>query len=411
VRDWAVLLIGCVSFGGAIVAALVLPRHASLIAALAAVACLLASATSFGSIVARYATPEAIAGSMAVFISGITAGYAVVSTLIPYFDRPGREPILNPGQGDIDGVVLVGCCDPERYDLRAVARRQNLLEHDAGIVVPVTALPFVFFAERARYRTIGGRSPGHAAARRVADRLLDGPGAAPWRVALAWCHTPATPASAVASLAREGVRRIALVPLGLPESGPLDEARKPLDDLLRVAGAPAVGTATSIWQDRLLPGRLAERIIAATAHAAPSEVGVVLVSEGAPPVWEKRYASAAETETYFDQRVRALLGDAGIPERQIRMCWLEWQTPDVTEAVRHVAALGCTRIVVAPATIALPTLQTSLDLSHAVALARVPEEVLVVTLQPWGDDGGFVDAVRRSAAEALGALRERELDS
>lgn len=399
------LLAGCVVFGGAIVAALVVPRGASPMAIVVGVVSLLASVTSFGTIAARYDTPQAIGAAMVVFIAGIIVGYAIASTSLPYIQRPAPEVTLRRGEGDLDGVVLVGFADPERYDPRVVARRQNLLEAGAQIVVPVTAMPFVYFAEKARYRAIGGRAPGHVIGRQLAERLTDVPEAEEWKVELAWCHTPESLPQAVATLAEVGTSRIAVVSLGMPESGQFDEAEKLLAPLLHAEDAPEVRFSASVWNDRLLPERMAERIVAATAGIDVASVGVVLVGEGAPPAWERRYSAAAEAETYFDQRVRSLLGDVGIEERNVRMSWIEWQTPDVTEAVRHVAALGCTRIVVAPTTIALPSLETALDLGHAIALARVPEEVLVITLQPWGDDDGFVDAVRRCASETLRQMR------
>lgn len=403
--SWIGLLAGSVVFGAMVVAALVFPRGASAAALVAAFVGMLASVTSFGAIASRYNTPEAIAGSMVVLIAAITAGYAVASTSLPYLRLRSRPPVFRQSMGDREGVILLCCCDPERYDPRVIAGRQSILAESAEIVVPVTALPFVFFAEKTRYRAIGGRAQGPAVARQLADRVTDSPESREWLVRLAWCHTPRSLPAAVAALASEGARRVALVPLGLPESGMLNELQKSLAPLAHEPGVPALASGPTIWNDRLLPERMAERIIAATAGADPGGVGVVLVGEGAPEKWERRFTAAAAAETFFNQRVRVLLADAGIDERHVRVCWLEWQTPDVTESVRHLAALGCTRIVVAPATIPLPTLETSLDLGHNIALARVPEDVLVVTLVPWGDDEGIAEAVRRSAKAALDDLK------
>lgn len=405
--SWVGLLAGCVIFGAMIVAALVLPRTASPIALVVGFVGMFTTVTSFGSIATRYGSSGAIGGSMVVLIAGITAGYAVAAAILPYLkESPAARVSGASGEGR-DGVVLVACCEPERYDPRVVARRQALLEESAQIVVPMTALPFVYFAEKARYRALGGRLQGETLARQLVERVTSAPDAAEWKVAIAWCHTPASLPRAVSSLAASGVDRIALVPLGMPESAPLDELEKALADAPRDEGAPGVTKGPTIWNDRLLPERMAERIIAATAGIHAESVGVLLVSEGSPEAWERRYSGASEADTYFNQRVKVLLADAGILEPHIRTAYIEWMAPDVTEALRHVAALGCTRIVVAPTTIALPTLETSLDLGHAIALARVPEDVLVVALNPWGDDDVFADAVRRSAAAALEAADGR----
>jgi protoheme ferro-lyase len=87
----------------------------------------------------------------------------------------------------------------------------------------------------------------------------------------------------------------------------------------------------------------------------------------------------------------------------IRIAWLDWQQPDVTESVRHVAALGATRVIIAPSTIALPTIATNLDVRQAIDVSRLPEGVHAMVLPAWGDDAVFVRAVVESAAHALAA--------
>lgn len=402
--NWISLLVGCVLFGASIVAGLILPRHSSPLALLAGLGGLFGSITSFGHIATIYDSSAAIGGSMLVIIAAIIAGYAIASSSLPYLQHVFPTPRVSPAPDGHDGVVLIGCCDPERYDPRVVAARQNLLEQSADVVVPMTALPFVFFAEKARYRAIGGRLPGEATARQIAERVDAIPREKKWRIELAWCHTPESLSRSVARLAASGSKRIVLVPLGLPESGQLDESRRLLAEYLRGEQELSVGTGPDVWSDRSLPRRLSERIMKATAGAETKDVGVVLVGEGVPGAWERRFATASEAETYFDQRVRSYLVDAGIEDRHVRMAWLDWQEPDVTEAVRHLAALGCSRIIVAPSMIALPTLETTLDLGHAIALARVPGNVRVVALQPWGDDEELADAVARSAEAGFAEL-------
>lgn len=369
---------------------------------------LFSAVSSFGSIATRYDTGQAIGVAVVVFIAGMTAGYAIAASSLTYLQHRARPAHFGPDGGDLDGIVLVACCDPERYDPGAVARRQDLLAASAEIEVPTSALPFLFLAEKARYRALGGRSPGPAVARHLATRLAESRTGAPTPLELAWCHAPDSLATAVARCHAAGARRVAIVPLGMPTSAPFDAALAHLGDATRDANGPAVRVAPTVWNDRALPERLAERVVAATAGLDLASVGVALVGEGVPPAWERRYGEAAEAETYFNQRVRALLDDAGIGEPRVRMCWIDWQAPDVTESVRHLAALGCTRVVVAPATIALPTLTTSLDLGHALALARVPHDVQVVTLQPWGDDEGFAEAIERCATAALTELRRAQ---
>jgi len=406
VTIWLVLLAGCVLFGALLVGALVLPRATAPLAVLAALAALVTSVSAFGTITQRYASPEAIISALAVLLAGIGAGFAVAATSLPHLARSPVPPSLPPAPhagADGHGVVLVSCAEPDRYSPRAVATRQNLLAESAEIEVPSTALPFVFFADKARYRAVGGRSPGSSVARQLVGAVAECLKPDVTDVVLAWCHDPASLTSAVFTLAAAGVTRATIVVLGPSESGPLGAAYAVLDRALRENGGPEVAFAPCVWEDRRLPERLAERVLAATTAIDPSGVGVVLMDSGLPPVWEHRYSAAQCVENYFDQRVRVLLGEAGIADQHVRVAWLEWQTPDVTEAVRHLAALGCRRIVVAASTIALPTLETMLDLGHAITLARVPQGVQVVTVTPWGDDKGFVDAICRTVRESLGS--------
>ncbi|TLM97710.1 MAG: ferrochelatase, partial [Actinobacteria bacterium] len=108
----------------------------------------------------------------------------------------------------------------------------------------------------------------------------------------------------------------------------------------------------------------------------------------------------------FLSRVRALLVERGIPDRNVRVAWAEWRDPDVTSSVRHLAALGCRRVIVVPAVSPLDTLGTRLDLEISVRQARVSEGVTVVTLPAWKDDPAVIEELRaqvqRAIAEAEG---------
>lgn len=400
---WIVLLAGCVAFGASVVGALALPRAFSSLVGVSGLASLGGAVWAFGQVVQRYGSPEALVSALAILLGGIGAGYAVATTSLPHLAaRLRHSPLPDGDPGTAQGIVLLGCAEPEHYSPRAVAARQNLLSESAEIDVPPVALPFVFFAEKARYRAVGGTSPATAPARTLAVAVAERLRSDLLDARLAWCHAPGSLAAAIASLVEAGAGRISVVPLGPSESAPLDVARGFLDRCMHGDHATEVIFAEPVWNDRLLPSRLAERILAVTVGAEAADVGVVLVDPGLPPVWERRYNAAQAVENYFDQRVRLLLGESGIAENHVRIAWLEWQSPDVTEAVRHLAALGCSRIVVAASTIALPTLDTALDLSHAIALARVPHGVQVVTVSPWGDDDAFADAICRTAAASLG---------
>jgi protoheme ferro-lyase len=161
-------------------------------------------------------------------------------------------------------------------------------------------------------------------------------------------------------------------------------------------------TEPSIWRDVRLASRLTERILDRVPADERAATGVVLLGPGIPSAWHSQSRSWLEDETYFLTRVTVLLEDAGVPSHAIRSAWVDWQSPNLAEALRHLAAIGSTRIVVCPATILYPDLVTLLDTGRYVRDARLPEHVQVTVLPPWGDDEVLIDVVASRIAQALG---------
>jgi protoheme ferro-lyase len=79
---------------------------------------------------------------------------------------------------------------------------------------------------------------------------------------------------------------------------------------------------------------------------------------------------------------------------------LDWDEPGVTEVVRHLAALGCVRIRIVPATMPFDTVSTLLDMRDSADQAAVEADVSVEVLPAWGAE-----------LEVARALRERILES
>jgi len=400
VTDWLELLLGSVLGGAALVWAMVLPRRFAVLAALAAAVPGVTALGAVRSVGAHYQTAEAIGAAVFFLFAGGATGYALSAAALPGIAtrRTPRvcaavEPHARPA------VVLLACTDPERYDPRAVALLGVELVHDGAIDIPLFTTPLVYLAQKARYRTFGGHSPGPGLARTVATAVtaaLPGVG-----VHLAWTYDRPTLAEAVADLSACGAERVAIVVLGTVDSTPVERSLAAVHTDRADTALPALCVAPSLWLESPLTERLAGRILESIGNPRERPTGVVLVCAGQPPVAGTDRSGAAAEDTYFNQRVRMLLAEAGIEDARVRVAWIEWQQPDLTESVRHLAALGCTRIVVAPSTIALPTVSTSLDVRHALQTARLPEGVETTVLDVWGDDPVMVDAVVRSALEAL----------
>jgi hypothetical protein len=135
-----------------------------------------------------------------------------------------------------------------------------------------------------------------------------------------------------------------------------------------------------------------------------SAAGVVLVGQGQPEDRSRNRRDFDEQETAFLNRVRILLLERGLPDQSVRIAWADWRTPEVTGTVRHLAALGCRRIVVSPTCFPLDSITTLLDLQLSVRQARVDETVSVVTLPAWQDDPGLVEELRADLVATLAVV-------
>ena len=404
--DWAQLLGGSVLLGICITATMVLPRPHYLLSIGVGVASLAAATQASSTLLSRYGTFEVAVASTFVLFGGAGVGYRLAAAALSHLARDSEIPhIARSREGTGAGIVLLAFADPERYSPSWVARRHERLTDSAGIDVPPTAVPFVFLAQKTRYRSMRGSTTGIVVARDLAARVAGvlGPAEGLVGVLVAPADDAGALGAVVAELATRGAARVGVVVLGQEDSDDVDHAKHALDSAHPSDAGVRVCFGPSLWNDTQLAAKLTARITAALTGHPGSECGVVLVSQGMPPEWERRHAAAQEDENYFNQRVRMLLGAQGIDERAVRIAWIDWQMPDVTEAVRHVAALGKTRVVVAPSTIALSTLEYELDLDHAIDSARLPSTVEVVTLPCWGTDTGMLEAIVRSARSALQA--------
>ncbi|MHB1135952.1 MAG: ferrochelatase [Coriobacteriia bacterium] len=410
---WLALLAGSLMFGTCFVAAMVLPRHYATVTILLGIGGFVGSLYILGTIAQMYSTPMAIGSAVLVVVAGISLGYAIAASLIPHLATLPRRTSQSASRRATDAaIVLLESTEPDRYDPRTIAHRQNLLAESADIELPLTAVPFIYLTEKTRYRAIGGRSPASRMAVTLAEKVE-----AAWEagespaVALASSQYPTDLRTVVATQVAAGARRVAVVPLGPSESAATDRALALLDADGDRSLTSRVAIAPSIWNDCALVDRLAERILACVGDTPRASIGVALVCPGEPEAWERRYAGAGQTENYFIQRVRMRLTESGLKCDHVRVAWLDWQMPDVTETVRHLAVLGCQRIICVPATIVLPTLDTLLDLERAASYARVPTSVAMVTLGAWGDDDAVARAVRAAATSALGDAVRQDSDA
>lgn len=334
-------------------------------------------------------------------------GYGLASSLLPL--HLAKEPVLEPitqfeaAPGSPVTVLLACPLEPEHYTPSAVAAdlsemiAAGLPEAGMGIT------PFLYAAQKARYRAAGGRSPSIRQATALAEHVeqaLDHTTVGP--VELVACSGHDTLDAAVTRAAARGCDRIVVVTLSIGESYQIDRAKSRVDLLRPQTAGIRVTYTPPLWGSESLAEDLAQRIW--VGRDEPAETGVALVLHGQPEARERTHGVFDVQENAFANRVRMFLSEFGIPDANSRLCYMDWRDPDVTETIRHLAALGCTRVIVTPACFPFESVTTILDLQVAVRQARVDAHVLI--MQPWGGEDAIarviVDLVREAAAD-LGA--------
>jgi protoheme ferro-lyase len=300
-------------------------------------------------------------------------------------------------------VVLLSDSEDEHYDPRAVTAVLTRYEAAEVALPPDVARPFVYASERSRYfRAVGSpaRRSVRATATALAARLAADGTAADVRVA--FCDPPETLAEVVTNLAREGASRIVVAALTVAWTRSFEVAVAETMALGAETAGVRIEVTDPMWASPHIAAMAAQRSLAALA-VDPDAGGVVLVSEGEPWQGDRDDPAPGEQTTFFAQRVRAELIGAGLGADRIRRAWLEWEEPDVSEAVRHLAALGARRIALLPVTFPTEAIATLIDLRFAAERAAEETGTVTAVLRAWDDDPAVVE----SLVEGIEASAER----
>jgi protoheme ferro-lyase len=404
---WAALLLGATLTGTALVGSMALPSRRDALSAVGALVALVL--TLFGLVAVTLVSmrvDEAIVAAflaLAAFLGGFALGAALLSQLgaepepvpLPSACSPAR---LGPA------VVLLADAEPEHYDPASVSREIRELA-DVGVQLPPEPTRvFVYMSEKSRYR-MEGASIARPTVRLLADRLarrLEDEGFS--GVTVAWCGDAPRLDEVVNSLAERGVCELVVTVLATGESHRFMEAKRRVDAMRTAASGVRIAYAQPLWSSNALAELVTDHIVEALGEERLAESGVALVGHGQPAELEEADSTVTEQEMFFHQRVRALLVERGLEAQRVRLGWLEWQEPGVTEVVRHLAALGCTRIAVVPSAMPFDTISTVLDIPDGIVQARVEGAAEVTVLPAWGDDPVVAEVLAQLVREAAAEL-------
>lgn len=397
---WTALMACALVGGGAVAGALAAPKTLEPLVALLFLGCSAGAAYSAIAIARVNAADEAPLYAAAFAVAAAAGGYALASSLMLEMARFGRRPARSARPSTppaARAVVIVCCSEPSRYSVSDTAALLADLDAEGRLDASLAALPLLFFAQKARYAAIGGKSPAAAQLKAIADSVEVALGEGAAHVLWASCSGPGRAAARVSEAIEAGHTSIVVVDLSVAPSPRATAALAEVESIATPSEAHVV-RADPLGTDCELPQALAARIRAAVT--TPSATGVVLVGHGQTEEEARRDPAFVHAETVFLNRIRMSLVEDGIPEHNVKLAWAEWSQPDVTSTVRHFAALGCERIVVVPAVHPVDTLATRLDLEIAVRQARVDESVSAVVLPTWRDEPELIRVIARAVEKA-----------
>ncbi len=397
---WVALVVCAIVAGAAVVALMVARTSLEPLCAFMGIVGLGGSIYALARISTTYDSAEIALWAFAFVIAGAAGGYALASTLLHVLARRIRAETLPanlPQDPHKAAILVVSCSEPEFYDPRATAQMLQGLAEEGLLDASIGFLPFLFFAQKTRYRAVGGSNPAHRQLASIADKLGQSIQGATVRVAL--CAGPESLERSVSHAVRLGHRSVIVAELAVGESFALASAKEALRDLhLERSGVTISSTGCLTCSDRII-GMLAARVFHSTTE--PESTGVVLVGHGQPEEIASKHPQMDEDEATFLSRLRMALLDGGLAAARIRIAWADWGEPDVTTSIRHLTALGCSRVIVQPSTFPLDTIATRLDLEIAVRQARVDESATIVTLSAWRDDPAVIAELRGQVIAAL----------
>ncbi len=398
---WILLSAGALVAGIAVVGILVAPRSMEPVAGVAGAIGTLSAIYGFVRLPEAYGERiDILLYASAFVLAAFGGGYSLASSLLDQLVRdrkPTTLPDFLPPAIDRPAVILVACIEPERYEPTVTAEVFESLAAEDLLEPSLGSMPFLFLAQKARYRAVGGKSPSFEELRAVSDGLQEALTGSV--VEVATCSGTHALDEIVTRAVGRGHRMIVVAELTVAESLHLSAAKRAVDASRITDLGVTVRYTLPLWDSPNLSSMLTERILGV---AGPLDAaGVVLVGHGQPEERAHRNPVMDEQEAALLNRVRQNLTESGVDEQHVRLAWSEWRDPDVTSAVRHLAALGCRRIVISPACFPLDTIATRLELELGVRQARVDADVSVVSLPAWTGDDAVIAELKARIDEAM----------
>jgi protoheme ferro-lyase len=403
VAIWIALVGGSVLTGASIVALLISERSLEPVSAMSALLGFIVTAWGFGQLTTSYESVDAVGYALLFGAAAAAGGYALASTLLSRLAPSRQPPTVSEALSASDAapaVVVLSELEPPTYSARATAAALEDLADEGLLAASIWVLPFLFMAQKTRYRAAGGTSPGSGELESVAARLALALGSRGiTHVETAGCEGERSLSTRIVAAVERGCRTIVVAQAFVAESLEVDRAKREVDSLRLSERGVTVSYADPLWGSARCASLVSAKALAVAGD--PLNCGIVLVGQAQPEERSRVAGAFDQQETGFLNQIRAQLIDRGVPEQRIQIAWADWRSPEVTGSVRHLAALGCRTVVVVPACFPLDSITTMLDVPLSVRQARVDQDVNVLMLHAWHDDPGLVEALRSKILLAL----------
>ncbi len=404
--EWGTIFIGGLTVGTSVVGLLVVSRGREPLLLFLAIAGIVGGAWGIIEVVDAYGQANVTLAALGLSVGSVGGGYALASALLPYLAARRSTPELPDTFDDtVSGplALIVAQIEPEHYRPSAIAQE---LERLAAAGLPEATLgiaPFLYAAQKARYRALGGTSPAARQARALSENVESELGKDFGAVRFVSGVGRDTLDRVVVQAAQDGFRNIVVATLAVGESYAMDRAKAAVDSLRPESHGLRLSYTPPLWGSAELCEHVSDLVW--QARDVPEHTGVALTLHGQPDAWQKSHTSFDVQENSFANRVRSILIDRGLPQQNVRLCYAEWRNPDITETVRHLAALGCSRVLVCPACFPFESSVTIIDMQVSIRQARVEAHVSTVTIGAWGDNprvAGLLAKQLKATARELG---------
>jgi len=309
------------------------------------------------------------------------------------------RPQDDPGKGHT-AVVYVAHGEPDGYDPACLIERFGKMDEMDMDTVPLLSRPFYLSRVRRRCRKEGG--PDNQVHRRILERMeqeIREKGDRETVFYLAHLEGDPGPDEVLVQAINEEASKIVVVLALLTESDHAQKAREIMDE---VRFPIEVTFTTPLWDSNELRGGYVDRAEQELGGDDRGEVGVLLVGPGKPEEWDQEFPEEREQERLFKEDVLDRLERAGYERGNMAMAWMGDRSPGITEALRHLAERGVTRVLCFTMAIEADCLFSLRDLPDELSSADIPKGMRVVRIELWDDHPSVLRALLRKLNERLG---------